>query len=605
VTIYLLLFTAGMLTILLPCILPLVPIVLGVSLSGRRKSRPLVAVLGMVGSFVLFTFLAQLLLRRVVRAADVVGTVAVYALFLFGIGFLIEDRRTRVGLAVLGAFPFFWNQGLLALVAAPLLGAVAMLLGGRIAGRIQAVGADVQQGAEVGLGRESLLTTFIVGLTLGLVWVPCAGPALGFALALVRDEPGPRALLALTSYSAGAATPLLLIGYGGQGIVRSARRLTRYGGHIKQIAGGLLVLSAFALQYQLFLRVETWLVDRTGFGNLATRLEERLFRKTLDRPARAPKQLIAASLVNLPVLPRIRPAPEFVGLGPWYNSPPLTLDSLLGKVVLVDFWTYSCINCIRTFPELRQLWAKYGDQPFVIVGVHSPEFAFEKSPANVAAAVKRDGLTYPIAQDNDLRTWNAFGNRYWPAKYLIDAHGMIRYEHFGEGRAEQTDLDIRSLLAEIGHPTPASAAEAQPSKPAHPLSPETYLSSRGWPAFANQVGPPDGRRHHYRAPGRLALDTFALVGDWQLVDDERQVLRSDMGEVHYRALAGEVNLVLGVEANADPIVAEVTIDGKIYKQLTIDRHDLYNLFNGPYGEHWVTVRFRGPNVAAYAFTFGV
>ncbi len=618
-SILLTLFAAGVLTILLPCILPLVPIVLGVSLSGRRRSRPLVTVLGMVASFVLFTFLAQLLLQRLVHVANVIRIATDYALLLFGICFLVTRARVRIALAVLGAFAFFWNQGWAVLLSAPVLGGAAVALGGRIAARIQALGAGVQRGSQAGLGRESLLATFIVGLTLGLVWVPCAGPALGFALALVRDERGPKALLALTAYAAGAATPLLLIGYGGQSMVRSARWLTRYSGRIKQFAGGLLLLSAVALQFQLFLGAQTWLAEHTGFGDFGTHLEQRLYGEAMAAPAEPAPQMVPAgmaaqaaspaaaapaSTANLPKLPDLGPAPELAGLGPWYNSPPLTMASLRGKVVLVDFWTYSCINCVRTLPELRQLWAKYRKQPFVIVGVHAPEFTFEKSPANVAAAIKRHGLSYPIAQDNDLRTWDAFNNRYWPAKYLIDAQGRIRYTHFGEGGDQATQQAIRSLLAEIGHATRASAQAARPTGDEPRISPETYLSSRDWNAFANRAGGANGAQHRYQAPGTLGLDRFALVGTWKLVGDERQVLRSDRGEIRYHALAGQVNLVLGMDAHAASVLAQVTVDGKPGKQFTVDRHDLFNLYSGAYGDHEITVRFQGKGVAAYAFTFG-
>ena len=605
-TILLTLFAAGVLTILLPCILPLVPIVLGVSLAGRRKVRPLVTVAGMVASFVVFTFLLQVVLRQLVHLADIMRIATYYALFLFGICFLFTRTFLQIALAVVGAIPLFWGQGWLTLVLSPLLGATAVALGGRAATRIQQLGTDAQQGARKGLGSESLLSAFVVGLTLGLVWVPCAGPALGFALTLVRDEPGPRAFLALSAYAVGAATPLLLIGYGGQSMVRSARWLVQYSGHIKQISGALLVLTAVGLHLQLFVSAQTWLADRTGFGNLGTKLEERLFSKAMAAPAlsQAGVSSTTGASASLPKLPKLAPAPEFAGLGPWYNSAPLTLASLRGKVVLVDFWTYSCINCIRTLPHMREVWSKYHDQPFVIVGVHAPEFVFEKSPTNVTDAIKRHGLAYPIAQDNDFGTWKAFDNHYWPAKYLIDAEGVIRYTHFGEGEDEATDLAIRSLLAELGHQTSGHPVPAHADAPEIQMSPETYLGSRGWTAFANRAGAPDARRHRYAAPNDLASDNFALVGDWQLLGDERQVLRSAAGEIRYRALAGQVNLVLGIEPGSGSVVAEVTVDGKPAKQITVDRHDLYNLFTGPYGRHDIALKVRGKNLAAYAFTFG-
>jgi cytochrome c biogenesis protein CcdA/thiol-disulfide isomerase/thioredoxin len=606
-TILLTLFAAGVLTILLPCILPLVPIVLGVSLSGRSKWRPLVTSSGMVVSFVVFTFVLQILLRQFVYLADLIRIGTYYALLLFGICFLTTRSRVQIPLAILGAVPFFWGQGWLVLMIMPLLGAAAVALGGRVAARIQQVGANVQQGAATGLGRESLLSAFVVGLTLGLVWVPCAGPALGFALTLVRDEPGTRAFLALTAYAVGAAVPLLLIGYGGQSMVRAARGFSRFSGRIKQVSGALLVLSAAAFQFQWFLGLQTWLGDHTSFGNVGSAIEERLFGKAMAASQAGQKLAsVASTSVELPALPKLGPAPELSGLGPWYNSAPLSLAGLKGKVVLFDFWTYSCINCVRTLPHLTKLWAQYKDLPFVIVGVHSPEFTFEKNPENVANAIKHHGLGYPIAQDNDFATWRAFDNRYWPAKYLVDAQGVIRYTHFGEGGDAATDLAIQSLVAELGRATSgarAGAAAHSETQEAR-ISPETYLGSRGWTAFVNSAGAPDGRRHRYTVPETLPSDRFALGGDWQLVDDERQVLRSIGGELRYHALAGEVNLVLGIEKGAAPVVVDVSVDGKPAKLITVDRHDLYNLYAGPYGEHEVALKIRGRDVAAYAFTFG-
>ena len=616
-TILLTLFAAGFLTILLPCILPLVPIVLGVSLSGRNKWRPLVTATGMAASFVVFTFILQLLLRQFVQLADLVRVATYYSLLLFGICFVTTRPRVQIALAVAGAIPFFWGQGWLALLLAPFVGAIAVALGGRVAARMQRAGATVQNGAAAELGSESLLSALVVGLTLGLVWVPCAGPALGFALTLVRDQPGFRAFLALTAYAVGAALPLLFIGYGGQRVVRGARGLVRYSGRIKQTSGAVLGLSALALQFQWFAVLQTWIGDHTSVATLGSVVEKRLVGNAMAAPAGAP--LSAMSRIDhatdrgmaLPQLPKLARAPELAGLGPWYNSPPLTLASLKGKVVLVDFWTYSCINCVRTLPHIQELWSRYKDQPFVIVGVHAPEFTFEKKPENVAAAIRKHHLDYPIAQDNDFATWKAFDNQYWPAKYLIDAQGVIRYTHFGEGDYGETEQAVKSLLVELGRsaggePSGAFASGANMGREAPPrrLSPETYLGTRGWTSFANRTGIPDSRPHRYVAPSTLPTDSFSLAGEWEVVDGERQVLRSSSGEIRYRALAGEVNLVLGLEKGEAPVTVEVRVDEKVSKSITVDRHDLYNLYAGPYGEHEVALHIRGKKLAAYAFTFG-
>jgi cytochrome c biogenesis protein CcdA/thiol-disulfide isomerase/thioredoxin len=609
-TLYAILFLAGALTILLPCILPLVPLVLGVSLAGQRRIRPLVIVAGMAASFVIFTFVLQVALARFVAAADLIRIASTYVLLLFGACFLSSNARVQIALAVVGAF-FFTSHGWVAVLLAAALGTAAVLLGGRLAARIQQLGSNVQHSASAGLGGESLLTALIVGLTLGLVWVPCAGPALGFALALVRDQPGPQALAALGTYAVGAAAPLLLVAYGGQQAVRSARALNRHSGVIKRLAGALLVLSALALRYDWLTNGQAWLAEHTSFGSLATSLENRLVGKGLSLPARAHASQAggpgaARPSPAPPQLPRVGPAPEFAGLAPWYNSPPLTLASLRGKVVLVDFWTYSCINCVRTLPYVKAYWTRYQNMPFVLVGIHTPEFVFEKSPQNVATAIQRHGLVYPIAQDNQYATWNAFGNRYWPAKYLIDADGIIRYTHFGEGDYEKTDLAIRSLLAELGRQPsgPVVGGGAPAASPAIDLSPETYLGSRGWSALANGRDQPDAAAHHYLVAAALELNHYALVGTWRLVDGERQVLAGAEGAIRYHAIAGEVNLVLGLEPGTPPRDADVDVDGRAFKTIAIDRHDLFNLWSGPYAEHEVAVRVHGRGVAAYAFTFG-
>ncbi len=593
------LFVAGLLTVLLPCILPLIPIVLGVSLSGQNRWRPLVTVCGMLVSFVASTLILNVLLSQFIELADYIRIATYYALLLFGLGFLFHTRVPQLVGAILGGF-FFAEKGWMTVIVAMILGVIAMELGGRIATSIQQLGADVQTKARSELGDQSLLTAFIIGLTMGLVWVPCAGPALGFALAVVRDQPGIAAALYLTAYAVGAGIPLILIGYGGQVAVQSVRKLSQYSGRIKEISGALLIISAILFALNIFQNLQTWFVENTGFGTLGNRIEEQLFGDDLSEMPMPSEESTGEKLPNLGKAPE-----HFVGLGPWHNSDALDLADLKGKVVLIDFWTYSCINCIRTLPYIQAYWEKYKDQPFVLIGVHTPEFTFEKSEANVAKAIKNHGLTYPVAQDNDFGTWQSFSNRYWPAKYLIDAEGNVRYTHFGEGAYEETDAAIASLLKEIGVTmTGATAISEEAQKARRPVTPELYLHSRSWNAFSNAIGSPDAEPHFYNLPEHMPVHTFALDGQWQLVDDERQVLRDDEGQISIRALAGEVNLVLGLEEGTKPVRAEVIVDGIKTKTITIENHDLYNLFEGDYGEHTVILQLEGKGVEAFAFTFG-
>lgn len=661
-TLFVALFLAGILTVLLPCILPLLPIVLGVSVSGRNPWRPLLMILGMVVSFVAFTFLLLVVLREFVEAADYIRLGTYYILFLFGTAFLTSHRTLQILGAVLGGF-FFYDKGWMTMTIAQAIGATAMELGSKMAAKIQGAGATIQSSARGHFGTDAPLTAFIIGMTLGLVWVPCAGPALGFAFALVRDESGIRAASALAAYALGTAVPLLAVGYGGQWAVHSVRSLSQYTGRIKQGAGVLLILTALGLYFHFFDRLQILLIEKTNFGNLGTRIEERLFEEdmfetmkdtedtedtndteeTKNQKPNTPSdpaigragnnQVSSVRTMNLPKLPKLIRASEFAGLGPWHNSEPFTLASQKGKVVLVDFWTYSCINCIRTLPHIQGYWERYGKLAphrtseaspgagFVLIGVHSPEFVFEKSEKNVADAIRRHGLTYPVAQDNDFATWKAFANRYWPAKYLIDAEGYIRYTHFGEGAYEETDLAIQSLLAEVdeslvtGLSSTSDSATSDERSGRMDLTPETYMGARSWQAFGNGTTFPTDDIVTYKAPEEMELHSYYLDGQWQLVDDERQVLRSAEGEIRMKFLGGEINLVIGTEgmegkermggdrAKTGSHVA-VEVDGNFVKEFDVNRYDLYNLFTGDYGEHEIILHITGKGLAGYAFTFG-
>lgn len=591
------LFIAGLLTILLPCILPLIPIVLGVSIAGRSKLRPLYTILGMIISFVGFTFLLLVVLRQFVQLADYIRIATYYVLILFGIGFITPKKSVQYVVAVLGAL-LFWEKGIPATALAAAFGVLAMEVGGAVATKLQTLGATVQGKVREEYGQDSPVTAFIIGLTLGLVWVPCAGPALGFALTLVREEPGLMAFAALVSYALGTAVPLLLIGYGGQAVVHSVRAVAKYSGVIKQVSGVLLILTAIGLHFRTFEKFQIFLLDTTSFGDLGTRIEEDLFSDIFEMAADTP----SPSTMDLPRLSR---APELTGTGEWFNSEPFTLASQRGKVVLIDFWTYSCINCIRTLPYMQGYWEKYKDTgKFVLLGVHTPEFAFEKLAPNVQDAIRRHGLTYPNVQDNDYGTWRAFANRYWPAKYLIDADGYIRYTHFGEGAYEETDEVIAALLEEIGVEVSSSKLQAPDvAGERKQRSPETYLGIRSWPALGNAQGDPSTAVISYPTPEEVSLHKYYLVGDWQLIEGEHQVSRSRNAEILMRFLGGEANLVLGSETG-DAIDVSVFIDGEETKTVTVDHHDLYNLFDGEYGEHEVRLVASKEGLQGFAWTFG-
>jgi thiol-disulfide isomerase/thioredoxin len=288
-------------------------------------------------------------------------------------------------------------------------------------------------------------------------------------------------------------------------------------------------------------------------------------------------------------------APEFSGAGPWLNSAPLTMASLRGKVVLIDFWTYSCINCLRTLPYLAKWYDAYKDKGFVIIGIHTPEFAFERVTRNVEAAIGRYNIKYPVVQDNDYRMWKAYDNHYWPADFLVDQRGKIVDEHFGEGDYDKMEDDIRKLLAAA--PPAIAAKGADLSKIA---SPEMYFGSLRQEYLASPEAPrPEPQT--YTAPADLPLNHFALVGDWT-INPEDATLAKDQGAVVLRFKSGKVYMVA---SSASPVTLSVSVDGKPQPPLTVEASRLYTLFDSEdYGEHVLEVKIPKAGLRAYTFTFG-
>ncbi len=312
--------------------------------------------------------------------------------------------------------------------------------------------------------------------------------------------------------------------------------------------------------------------------------------------------------------------PEFAGIAEWMNGPVLAQADLRGKVVLIDFWTYSCINCIRTLPYITAWDAKYRDAGLVIVGVHTPEFAFEKDADNVRDAIARHGIAYPVALDNDYRTWRNYNNRYWPAKYLFDVQGRLRYAHFGEGDYEVTERNIQDLLREAGiGMAGVGTVDIVPERAVPGVrTPETYLGYERADSFASPERVARDTVQAYSLPPKVALNDFALSGDWH-VEGERVLHAGSDGELALRYRASGAFLVMGVEDGA--VEAEVTLDGKPVPAefrgedvverdgrtyLRIGEHRLYRIIDarGTVGEHELRIRYLAPGVSAYAFTFG-
>jgi len=290
-----------------------------------------------------------------------------------------------------------------------------------------------------------------------------------------------------------------------------------------------------------------------------------------------------------------RTAPEFAGITAWLNSQPLTMESLRGKVVLVQFWTYSCINCVRTLPYVTKWYDTYKDKGFVVVGVHTPEFAFERETANVETAIKRFGIKYPVAQDNQYRTWRAFDNQYWPAEYLIDRSGAIVATQFGEGSYQQMENTIARLVGE-----PAPAAQAGDPDLAGIQTPELYLGSeKNDGAIVASQDSSAGERS-YAVPDSVPQNRFALEGLWKLSGDHA-TSSADGVEILLRFNAPKVNLVAG---SASPQTVSLTVDGTPQPPVTIDGSRLYPLYNGSNGEHVLRLKASKAGLSAYTFTFG-
>ncbi|MGY3039342.1 cytochrome c biogenesis protein CcdA/thiol-disulfide isomerase/thioredoxin [Rhodanobacter sp. TND4EL1] len=566
-------YLGGVLTILSPCILPVLPFVFA------RADKPFMRngfpmLLGMAITFAAVATLAALGGGWAVHANQYGRIIALVVLAFLGLTLLSTH------LAEWFSRPF-------------------VALGNRLSQRSASDGDSIWGAAGLGVAT-------------GLLWAPCAGPILGLLLTgAALNGASVQTTLLLLTYASGAATSLglaLLIG----GKVFGVMKRSLGAGEWVRRALGVLVLCGVAA---IALGLDTGLLTRVSLASTGG-IEQKLINAV--RPAPAPQPVLKAG-EPLPVEGQM---PSLAGATQWLNSPPLTTESLRGKVVMVDFWTYSCINCIRTLPYVRGWYDKYKDHGLVIIGVHAPEFAFEKNPDNVIKAVKDLGVDYPVALDNDYAIWKGFNNEYWPAHYFIDARGQIRSHHFGEGNYHESEDVIRQLLTEAGqknlptgyvrddHRGVEAAASNDPTR-----SPETYV---GYARAQNFVG---GRvthddAHDYQAPGTLAANQWSLDGRWTVRGENAQ-LNTAGGAIVYRFRGRDLHLVLGPASNGKPIRFRVTIDGKppgtdhgmdtdADGNGTIDSQRLYQLVrqaNGS-GERLFKITFLDPGVQAFAFTFG-
>ncbi|HTD75432.1 MAG TPA: cytochrome c biogenesis protein DipZ [Steroidobacteraceae bacterium] len=608
-TLVILVFLGGVLTIVSPCILPVLPFVF-VRSEQRFLTNGLPMLAGMAVTFAAIATLAAVGGSWAVRVNQYGRIFALVLLTAFAATLL--SRR----LADLLARPFV------------------------------ALGNRLTQADSQAAGKFTVLNSLLLGVATGLLWAPCAGPILGLILTgAAISGPNARTTLLLFAYAAGAATSLAVALLAGGRVFALLKKSLGTGEWIRRGLGVAVLIAVVAIVFGWDSTVLTRL-SLNGTNNL----EQSLLDKINPRSA-APGGSMAMSNSTMAMsnstmamsngkaddhammrsaakpggdLPVEGEIPSFAGATLWLNSPPLTPEALRGKVVVVDFWTYSCINCLRALPYVESWYEKYKSHGLVLIGVHAPEFAFEKDPGNVRRAVADLKVTYPVALDNDYAVWQAFNNQYWPAHYFIDANGRIRAHHFGEGNYDESEQIIRKLLTEAGQTdlppagmgaTKAVGVQAPPDE-AHDQSPETYVGYKRADNFASPGGLVQDQAHTYAAPAALKLNQWALAGSWN-VDPEKALLAAARGKIEFRFYARDLHLVLGPGNDGKPVRFRVTLDGAAPGPNhgadtdssgagVVDRQRLFQLIRqaGDVGEHVFSIEFLDSGVQAYSFTFG-
>jgi cytochrome c biogenesis protein CcdA/thiol-disulfide isomerase/thioredoxin len=576
---FVLAYLGGVLTIVSPCILPVLPFVFA------RADRPFVQsglpmLAGMAVTFAAIATLAAVGGGWAVQANEYGRYAAVVLLAAFGLILLfpsLSDLATR-----------------------PLV----------------RLGARLSESAQQGEGGASVWTSVLLGVATGLLWAPCAGPVLGLILTgAALQGASVHTTLLLVAYALGAATSLALALLVGGRVFAAMKRSLGVGEWIRRGLGVAVLIAVVAIAMGL----DTGFLTRLSVASTAS-LEQGLLDK-LHPDAAKPLQAAAKGGSN-EALPDEGPFPSLAGATAWLNSEPLTPASLKGKVVLIDFWTYSCINCLRAIPYVRAWAEKYKSQGLVVIGVHAPEFAFEHQIANVKKADADLKITYPVAIDNDYAIWRAFDNHYWPAHYFIDAKGRVRHHHFGEGNYDESERVIKELLAEAGHKDVTGGLVAVNAKGAEAAadesedkSPETYLGYNRGENFVSPGGADEDKPRVYDA-GNPTLNQWGLVGEWT-IGGERSALDKPDGAIVYRFHARDLHLVLGPAKDGKPIRFRVTIDGAAPGAShgsdtdpegngTVTGQRLYQLIrqSGPIQDRTFEIKFLDPGVEAFAFTFG-
>ncbi len=576
-------FVAGVATALSPCVLPVLPIALSAGATGGRR-RPLGIVAGLAVSFTFATVALVYVISALGLPGDFLRTLAIVVLIAFGVTLMIPPLAARVEATM-----------------------------SRFAGR-----------AGVKTTGDGFWSGTAIGASLGLVYAPCAGPILAGVITVSASQPFTAGRLAVAlSYGIGSAAVLYLLMLGGR---RVTAPLARRGPGLQVAMGAVMVVVALAMLGEYDIRFQNRIAsDLPGFlVNPSKPLEDTAAAHDALAEVRGSSGGLGEAVAEAAPMPEATgpgpdsgppvygEAPEFVDNQHWFNTPgdrPLTLRSLRGRVVLVDFWTYSCINCLRTLPYLNAWNAKYAKDGLTIVGVHTPEFPFERVAGNVEEAIEANGIRYPVVQDNEQATWNAYGNQYWPAEYFIDAEGNVRYVHFGEGEYGEKERVIRDLLAEAGRKVPRKDAHVHAiAASAGVTTPETYLGPERAERFTNPSLSPG--LHVFSAPSALPANEFAYHGRWRIA---LQSATAAGGTLDLNFGARRVYLVLGspgrdrklrVKLDGRPISsadAGTDVHGGV---VDVTGQRLYNLVGLPRVEHHVLELEPEAGVTGYAFTFG-
>ncbi len=547
-------FLAGIVTILSPCILPVLPIVLSVSVSSKGVFKKQIGTItGFIASFTFFTLFLSTLVNIFNISPNILRNFSILIIAVLGLTMLSSTAQAfieRIFSALANKVPQFSGQG------------------------------------------EGFWTGFLVGLSLGLIWTPCVGPILASVITLALSGTVTlNAFLITFFYALGTAIPMFAVMVGGSKFISKIPSFAKNSGKIQKTFGLLTIFISLALYKNWDRNFQSYILDKfPRYGSSLTKIEEKGDTSLITGVARLDKN----SSENLPI---IKKAPEIIAGGQWFNSDPLSLKtSLKNKVVLIDFWTYTCVNCIRTLPYLKSWHEKYNDQGLVIVGVHAPEFEFEKDSENLAEAITDFQIKYPVVQDNNFSTWRAYNNEYWPAKYLIDGNGNLRYYHFGEGDYDETEKAIQDLLIELGASPSGQIDNTEYKNFAQ--TPEIYLGfGRGDIGYQT-------KKETYQiqtAPKNIGKNQVGYNGNWLFSEEFTQSDQSS--ELLLNFSAKEVFLVMQPVAKSAEV--EIYLDDLLVNTITVDKNRLYDILKLPEpGRHILKLKFPKDQVKLFAFTFG-